>query len=293
MFGWLRRRDDREELIVDNRVFAIGLDGMVRTALGRHEKGELLACAAEVAKALGIGASSSPVEGNYTEDPDRARYFSLMRALQGESMHREREVAHMAEFQRLMAVTSSRIFGLADRDGKLLPRGKDALSQAMETSPLTVKDLTAAAAIAAERSDDISLVGVAARTKDAVCLAATRETCVLYAKVYLGAVPQAFDYTWRVDPSVCTAAKLFLRQFCALFGDVLPEPEPGHAKDYFDAYQSNQVTGRCVCLAAEHERYYHWAIVADGADSRVEEFWDSTLWTTERFRATRPPLGSP
>ncbi|HET9958220.1 MAG TPA: hypothetical protein VFQ61_27185 [Polyangiaceae bacterium] len=47
---------------------AVGLlDGMVRAALGRHEKGELLACAVEVTNALGLSASDEPVAGNYTD----------------------------------------------------------------------------------------------------------------------------------------------------------------------------------------------------------------------------------
>jgi len=48
------------------------------------------------------------------------------------------------------------------------------------------------------------------------------------------------------------------------------------------------IVGRCVCVAVTTDSppaYYHWAVVKEGEQYGVHEFWAPELWTTERYRA--------
>lgn len=173
------------ERVVDNRVFMLGLDELYRKAMKRHERGELLPCARRVAQVLQVPPADVPVEGYYAEDPELSEYFRLSRTLQQTGEEHVSAVARLPEFQRLLSVASSPLYGRPQHTGKLLPTGDDALSQALEdTRPeWTVARLTDAAHARAVEMNDISLVGLAARTRDAVVLTAVRESVVLYAKV--------------------------------------------------------------------------------------------------------------
>ncbi|MBZ5538082.1 MAG: hypothetical protein LAO31_19180 [Acidobacteriia bacterium] len=162
--------------VVDNRVFLLGLDKLYRDAMKQHERGELSACARDVAAALHVNPADVPVEGYYAEDQQLTEYFRLVRALQKVDESRTPAVASLREFQRLLEVTSASLYGRPQHKGKLLPVGRDPLSQALlDTQPdWTVARLTAAAHAAAHQTDDISLVGLAARIQDAVVLTAVR-----------------------------------------------------------------------------------------------------------------------
>ena len=178
-----------EQCVVDNRVFLLGLDGLYRHAMKRHERTELLICARRVAATLRVTLANVPVEGYYSEEEELTEYFCIMRALQQVEGSRASEVARMKEFERLRNVTSAPLYGRPVDEGKLLPVGRDALSQALlETFPeWTVARLTVAAYEIAQKTDDISLVGLAARIRDPVVLAAVRESVVLYAEAMLKA----------------------------------------------------------------------------------------------------------
>lgn len=196
------------EYVVDNRVFLLGLDELYRSAMKQHERGELLACARRVTTALNVPPAHVPIEGYYTEHADLTIYFRLVRALQEVPLKRASEAESLPEFRRLLAVTSSPIFGAARREN-LLPKGRDPLSVAFDSAAgteFTVPLLTATAARVARETDDYSLVGLAARAEDAVLLTALRESVVLYA-VTLGDDPRIWPkFVWRVDPELSSAA---------------------------------------------------------------------------------------
>ena len=122
-----------ERCIVDNRVFLLGLDQLYREAMQPHEGAELLSCARTVAGALSIVIVPAPVpvEGYYAEDPHLTEYFNLMRALQDTEENRTAEVAALPEFRRLVQVSSAPLYGRPVQRGKLLPVGRDALSEAL------------------------------------------------------------------------------------------------------------------------------------------------------------------
>ncbi len=191
-----------ERRLVDNRTFLLGLDKLYRDSIRRHECTELLLCARAVAGALGIEPADVPVEGYYAEDPRLTEYFRLVRALQNADEHLIPSVESLPEFKRLRAVASAPLYGKSVQQRKLLPVGRDALSEASDkTDPWTASALIESAEKAARELDDISLVGLAARLRDPVVLAALRESVVLYAEVIAAAAarPATPDYVWEVD----------------------------------------------------------------------------------------------
>jgi hypothetical protein len=281
------------ERVVDDRVFLLGLDALYRSAIKKHERAELLACAQRIAVVLKVVPADVPIEGYYAEHPDLIAYFRLVRALQGVPLAREFEVKALPEFRRLLAVTASPIFGPPFRK-YLLPKGNDPLSQALEADKTeaitawTVGRLTAAAKTIARETDDYSLVGLAARLEDPVVLAALRESVVLYARDISGSiVPARLTFVWRVAPDLCAVAQQFVDTFNALFGRELPPPTAQFAHVFGGAFEESEIIGRCVRLGqASHDGpFYHWAVMKGlTAELVVHEFWDDEIWTTTRFR---------
>jgi hypothetical protein len=284
---------------IDNRAFVIGLDELYRNAMKRFESETLLPCARTLTKTLGVSPANVPIEGYYHETPALREYFLRMRRLQEVDESAEAQVARLREFQLLWDVTSSPLFGRAQRQGKLLPVGRDPLTQALlDTRPnWHLENLVKAAYEAAIRYDDVSLVGLAARCQDAVTLAATRESVVLYDEVAtLGGEPE-HTYLWRVDAALAEAANRFITTFNRFVPGGLPEAMDGNAEVFYKAYADNDVIGRCVRIGKTEDgsRHYHWAIATrrvslEGLDLLVDEFWSDELWTTEDYRgAQRSP----
>jgi hypothetical protein len=286
--------------VVDNRVFLLGLDELYRRAMKRVESLELLACAREVALTLRVAPATGPVEGYYAEDARLTEYFQLMRALQAQPNGRAAEVEQLRAYERLYEVTSSPLFGRPRDEDKLLPTGQDALTQALETTPrrhLTIPGVTARAEEAARAMDDYSLVGLAARTKDAVVLTALRESVVLYARVaVLGMAPGGMPrqvYEWHVDPELAKQADRFIRVFNTLCPTDRPLPEAAakNARMFWGACDVMGIVGRCVRIGHDDTvrptEHYHWALRRPAAQLEVEEFWAPEIWTTERYRRDR------
>jgi len=170
------------------------------------------------------------------------------------------------------------------------------LAQAMfDTSPTdwTVDTLVTKARAAAQTGDDYSLVGLAARAQDAVVLAALRESVVLYAERLMGAAgpPQTPEYVWEVDEDLSAQARRFVETFNALFDNELPAPEPTSVFIYFHAGKGNEILGRCARIGIDQpappQRHYHWAICREAnGEYAVQEFWNSEVWTTGRYRSS-------
>jgi hypothetical protein len=148
--------------------------------------------------------------------------------------------------------------------------------------------------------DDFSLAGLAARIKDPVLLAATRESSVLYGFLAIlgfeDPAPPRVEYIWRVDEDLALQGKRFVQAFNALFGNGLPLPCPAEAGEYWHAYDDNDILGRCARLGLNDSTYptqhYHWAIYCDSADKfAVQEFWSPEVWTTQRYKSAMSPDG--
>lgn len=287
----------KEVLIVDNRVFLLGLDKLFRTAMQRHEIIELLPCAQAVAEELSVHPSTDPVEGYYSESPRLTEYFQLVRGLQASPDSLRARVVSMPEFQRLEEVVSSRIFGEQVGTGLLLPVGRDSLSQALiDLSPVhwSITALVRRASEVAKQKDAYSLVCLAALAEDPVLLASFRESVVLYAEIAFGAPnrPEEEQYSWAVDNRLEKQAIRFVKTFNSLFGEDLPGPDAENAGQYWHASREASVVGRCVRIGEDRHttpiRYYHWAVTpGESEEIRVEEIWDVELWTTARYIENR------
>ena len=220
-----------ETRVVDDRVFLLGLDGLYRASMKLHERGELLGCARLVAEAIQVLPANVPVEGYYSENEPLTEYFRLIRALQ--DVDEDKSVLREGGARVPAAAGGhlhSALYGQPIHAGKLLPRGRDPLSQALwDVRPWAVPDLmTAAHRVAVER-DDISLVGLAAFVQDPVVLTAVRESVVLYAEmVAMGIeVEPRYRYEWTVGEELARRAARFVDTFNGLFGGrhELPPPD--------------------------------------------------------------------
>jgi hypothetical protein len=285
---------ERERRIVDDRTFLLGLDGLYRKAMKRHESQELIHCARVVAGELSLPPAEGPVEGYYVETPELTEYFQLVRALQGVGRGFRDRLSGLLEFQRLEEVVSAPLFGKAIYEGLLLPEMRDPLYLALQGRPMegwSIDSLVDGAHRAAVEEDDFSLVGMAALARDGVVLTAARESTVLFAGVLAGSAPDPPEpvYVWAVDPELSRRAGRFVGTFKSLFGEDLPLPVAGNAAAYWASAEENEVMGRCVRIGKDDSRvpvrHYHWAI-RSGMEGKEEavDFWDDELWTTARYR---------
>jgi hypothetical protein len=287
-----------EKLIVTDRVLVLGLDGVYREDVKVKESSVLLPCARVVAKALDVNAATGLIEGYYTESESLSEYFQLIRALQATDADRRSEVDRMPAFGRLLNVFSSRIYGYFPVHNGVLPGAHDCLAEALQCSigHWEMSALLKASNAAALEKDDYSIVGLAARLKDAVCVAGVRETVVLYAEVTITAdnlddLLREPEYGWEVSEELALNANRFIDEYNSLFDSKLPAAKPENAKRFFEAYSGNELEGRCVRIGTDIQlapnRYYHWKIDRSQDGSLVaSDFWSEELWTTERYRRT-------
>jgi hypothetical protein len=196
----------------------------------------------------------------------------------------------MPEFRRLLAVTSSPIYGDATNVGRLLPVARDSLWQALEDEwpDWSLNRLVNRAHHVALETGDCSLVGLALLSRDPVVVAALRESVVLYVGMRMGASLEPIHrYFWRVDAVLAERAARFVATFNALFDEDLPAPVPDNGEEFFTAAKLSAIAGRCVCIGHTEPpdlRYYHWAIASRDGVLSVEEFWHPELWSTQRYR---------
>jgi len=267
----------------------------------KFEANYLLAAAREVSRVLQVGQASVPVEGYYAETPELTEYFLLMRTLQGIDESEIKIIDNLAAYQLLLEVTSSDIYGETTSKHAIFPGAVDVIYEALQSIPVHQWESTSILKEAkrrAKQSESCSLVAIAALASDLVCLAALRESTVLYADVLCGSAynpePIEYVYEWQVTPEVEAAACRFVTAF-NLFSqsgaDTLPLAIKDNAETYYSAYEDCDILDRCVRIGYDDSttpyRHYHWAIIMKDGQYAVEEFWDSEIWTTERYRINR------
>ena len=282
--------------VVDNRIFLLGLDALYRAAIKPHERGELREAAVCVAQDLGVGPADLPVGGYYAEDRLLTEYYGLVRSLQGVPEERRCDIRHNEAYLRLKTVSESPIFGTPARCGYVLERGRDPLYCALEAATeFDVKALTREAHDIATETNCFSLGGLAALSKDAVVLAALRESTVLYTFPAILRVPENLRrvrYAWTVDSELEERARHFVNTFNHLFGESLPAPYERNARCFWEACDLDSVAGRCTRLAVndsrKRNRYYYWAVEGSEAEPlAIRDFWAPDIWTTYRYRAEK------
>lgn len=277
---------------VGNRELLLGLDYAYREAMKVFEAETLLPAAEAVAGRLAVQPGDDPVEGYYGESPALTRYFQLARALQEVPASKQEHVNDLAEFLRLREVTQSPIFGIPGDQTFLFPKCRDALYFALQSLPpdaWSLIRLTELAAKEAEARDDCSLVGLACRARDPVCIAALRESVVLYAEVMLGMARSVrYRYAWEVAPTITDAANRFIAEVNALLSVSIPEAHESNVEYYYHTSRNDKISGRCVRIGLDDRnrpvRHYHWAVNGDVDAYFVEDFWSDSLWTTDKYR---------
>ena len=287
--------------IVDNRVMLLTLDDFYRERMKYHETKELLKIAKRVANELNIKPANVPIEGYYSETPQLTQYFRLMRALQTASDKLRPKAQKITGFSRLQEVMKSGLFGEPGDSEQLLPTGEDPFTEVMSETDaytFTVESLTNAAYKATLANSSFSLRSLAALSRDAVVLAALGETIVLYVKRKAAPKksarkppPVKHEYIWDVDQELEERAQKFVLTFNKLFKDKIPKPCVDNVKKYWSGFpKAKKILGRCVCLAFYEEekpkQWYHWAIHSHQGTAKlyVYDFWDTKIWTTERYR---------
>jgi hypothetical protein len=280
------------ERVVDNRVFLLGLEELYRTGIKPHERKELLPAARAVASTFGIRVDDGPVEGYYAEDRWLQEYFHLRRALQTVDASGRPRVEGLPEFDRLLEVMSSPVFGKALDQGGLLPRGRDPLAAALlSTKTWTVSDLIDRAYKIAAEGDDYSLVAMACLAKDPVALIALRDSTVLNFQATTLGQPPIPIYVWNVEPEIVRRGEQFIATFNKLFTEELPSATRENA-DLFGAafFERASFIGRCVRIGTTPDKkHYHWAVFGDhDGKPQIHEFVSDELWTTERYRRKLP-----
>jgi hypothetical protein len=305
-------------VIIDDRTLLLGIDKHYRDAMKLFEATTMLPCASALAHRLGIAPKDVPIEGYYGESARLRDYLRLMRALQEVTEGACAEARGSPELERLRDMAQSPIFGRPEhvRNGEtmMLAAGRDPLSQAMhdiDAADWGIASLLAGARDACLAHDDFSLVGLAARASDAIAMAATRESVVLYAEKLLLIGDDGDEdppqYVWRVDAELARHCNRFIDAFNALVGEAnrkvdrrellsgefewhaarpIARAEPANAGSFHSLCADNEVLGRCVNLAHDRERdaYYHWAIGPAGGQLEVHDFWNAELHTTQRYR---------
>jgi hypothetical protein len=285
-----------DKLVVTDRVLVLGLDGVYRADVKKHESSILLSCARTVARALKVDPAKGPIEGYYVESEQLSEYFQLARALQATEVDRRCEVERMPTFCRLLKVFSSRIYGYEPMHNGLLPAAHDSLAAALRQNVghWEMDALLKDSKTAAIKNDDYSIVGLASRLDDGVCATAVRETVVLYAEIALTAdnlddLLQEPEYQWKVSDEMEEQANRFIDEYNLLFESRLPAARPQNAKLFYDAHSENELEGRCVRIGidiqSEPIRYYHFKIDrSEDGELMASDFWSEDLWTTERYR---------
>jgi hypothetical protein len=282
----------------------LGLNGLYRADVKKHERSILLSCARTVAMALGGAPSKDHIEGYYVESQQLSEYFLLARALQATDVDWRSEVNSMPAFVRLRIVFSSRIFGYKPIHNGILPLGHDSVSEALRQNVghWEMDALLKASKTSALENDDYSIVGLASRLDDGVCATAVRETVVLYAEILVTAdtlddLLHDPEYEWKVPDEIAKQANRFIAAYNTLFDSRLHAARPENAKIFYHAYSENEREGRCVRIGVDilsaPTRFYHWKIDRSaGGELMASDFWSEELWTTERYRQSLGEKGS-
>lgn len=277
---------------MDDRTLILALDFLYRESMKFFEKETLLAESRKLLDALALTAIDAPVEGYYCESEELKEYFLNIKTLQQCPMERKREVECLEPYRQLSKVMSSEIFG-SGKSESFLPQRLDPLYEALQNVPVgkwTVEKLTSEAHAISRKTDDISLVGIAASIHDAVVLTALRESVALYGVVAAGCATNSFkfEYKWNVTAGVKDKVNRFISTFNELTLSTIKEAEPDNIVYFHDAFAKNDIMGRCIYIGYDDTdepiQRYHWAINYDAGRAIVDAFWSNDLWTTERYQ---------
>lgn len=286
------------EIIVDNRLFVIGLCELYRQKMKEYEAAVLLPLAASACEKLNIQAADCEIEGYYSENDELIRFFKLIRSLQNTESLDVLPAVELEEIRLLRKALNSPAMGRRIESSKILPRTSSPFGQAMsDLSEWSIDGLSHMAKQMVTDTDS-GLIAVASATGDPVAIGVARESQALMADLEMAEVDIP-TYNWDVSSDVRLIAEKFISSLAETTGILLPVPDAVSAEIYGQAAAEAEISGRCTLLGEQSGNpfpYYHWYI--DSLDNRlvVKDFWSSHVWTTDALRSTpvtkRPILGS-
>lgn len=278
-------------LELTDRKLLLGLDYAFRERMKRFEINSLLPASRSLMSKLHIKPVNCPIEGYYSELPELSEYFFNTRSLQSLDDSMATSLSTHQDYQILNEVCSSAIFGAETRSGFFIQR-LDPLYLALNNITVDhwqLDTIMTEAQHISTKSNDCSLVGMAALIGDSMVLAALRETVALYAAVAAGSAiaPPTYQYQWNVSPALEERASQFVSAFNILGAENLPEPTAKNAEFYYLQSDQNHIIGRCIRIGFDDSsspaKHYHWAIRPPSHTPRIEEFWSEDIWTTKRY----------
>ena len=285
-------------IVVDDRMFVVGLCELSRQQLKAYEVSTLLPLAVSACRALNLTPAAVPIEGYYSESQDLERLFRLVRALQSAEMRTLPQGAGEQAIDRLRRVFTSPAMGRTEESDRVIPRTSSPFGQALRDSTTWSVDSLARQARDLVRTSDAGLVAVASVTADPIALCVARESVALAGGVELAAVEQA-DFVWAVSDAVAAVAARFVTSLAEATGITLPEPRAASSAVYGYFAQDADIIGRCILVGEQPgtaHPFYHWYIEANGATPAVNDFWSSTIWSTSDMRRlpsrSRPVCGA-
>ena len=289
------------EIIVDNRLFIIGLTELFRSEMKVYEAGTLLPIAQAVCQALAVEPAQVPVEGYYYESEELTHFFKLVRALQRTPMPSAVPKPVLDGIHALRKALHSPAMGRVAESSNVLHLNSSPFTQALETTDQWVMQAIADASQKFVRDDDAGLVAVACASGDPVAICATRETMALTEMVCMASPeePEVPHFIWQVTAAVEDVAKRFVSALQEATAIMLPPPAPEAAETYAMAARDAYLDGRCILVGQQPPSIgplYHWYIDAWAGAPKVIDFWSNSMWTTEKLRdlpvEKRPTAGA-
>jgi len=281
-----------KERIIGDREVILGLDYLYRNSMKMHERKTLLPCADTLVKKLSIPIEDVPIEGYYSETPELTYYFKLIKSLQNVNIVRRSEISDMKEYQKLLEVFGSPIYGESNFENSIFPHAVDPISTSLKKfSPAWWKAVSIIneAYENIKDSNNFSLTGIGILTKDPVVITALRESAVLFLSVER-ASPETpkYQYIWSVSSNIENLINMFIYEFNKFIPYKILYANKNNSEYFYNAYEENRLIGRCVCIGKDNSlnKYYHWAINKKDSSDELNfvEFWDDKIWTTEQYR---------
>jgi hypothetical protein len=274
------------DVVVDDRLFVVGLCELSRDALSPYEVTTLLPRAEAACRTLAIEVSAVAIEGYYSESPELERFFTLVRALQRARMPSVAPGPGADAIHFLRRVFCSPAMGRVADMEHVIPRASSPFGQALREARSWSVATLCEQARALVGPSDAGLVAVASATADPIALCVARETVALSADVEF-AEPEPPNYVWVVSGTVAQVAARYVAALAETTGITLPDPVPTSAARYGGAGQKAELNGRCILVGeqpASEYPFYHWYVDARGMTPVVIDFWSSHVWSTDTLR---------
>jgi len=116
-----------EKILTDSELI-IGLDYLYREYMKLYETNILLKSTQKLVKKLSITLKSYPIEGYYYESDNLKKYFTLVQNLKEVSMNRKNELKNDQDYENIIKIFTSPIYGEFHYEDSILPIVNDPIN---------------------------------------------------------------------------------------------------------------------------------------------------------------------